>query len=139
MARGSSLSDTSLKPLPKAKQHTPRPRRTFIMDEGVRQGCAAAPFFFHLALSLALEQLDADFRKSVHCVADDVLICDSSPARIRAILDCVPQTPFCHSVLPFWSILTTNASILHSVLFCHSAAAFVERLVNARSCCHENV
>jgi hypothetical protein len=61
--------------------------RTFIMDEGVRQGCAAAPFFFHLALSLALEQLDADLRKSVHCVADDVLISDSSPARIRAILD----------------------------------------------------
>jgi hypothetical protein len=45
------------------------------MDEGVRQGCAAAPFFFHLALSLALEQPDADLRKSVHCVADDVLIC----------------------------------------------------------------
>jgi hypothetical protein len=35
-------------------------------------------------------------------------------------IPCVAQTPFCRSVLPFWSIVATFTSILHRVLFCRS-------------------
>lgn len=59
----------------------------FRMEEGVRQGCAAAPFLFHLALSLALESLPSTLKNAVSCVADDIVIAAPSPLRVREAHD----------------------------------------------------
>ena len=60
------------------------------IEEGVKQGCAGAPFLFQLALSAALRNVRTDGDTSIIAIADDVVICGTDRAamqRARAQLE----------------------------------------------------
>lgn len=69
-----------------AVHHTPTGEKFVIsIEEGVIQGCAAAPFFFAFALAHTLEQLDdSSHPATIRAVADDIAIIGNDPAKITA-------------------------------------------------------
>ena len=53
------------------------------IEEGVKQGCAGAPFLFQVALSAALRNVRTDGDTTIIAIADDVAICGSDRAAMQ--------------------------------------------------------
>ena len=63
---------------------------TLDIEEGVKQGCAGAPFLFQIALASALRHVRTDDTTSIIAIADDIVICGNNLAsmqRARAALE----------------------------------------------------
>ena len=87
LRRAIPLFDVSYMALGSGIAHFGDAAITLAIEEGVKQGCAGAPFLFQIALSMALKNVRLDADTTVIAMADDIAICGTDRAAMQRARD----------------------------------------------------